>query len=128
MGLEQTAKKPTRQEFKRKLKADRDKFEREHNKWIVKLQKLDANNHVYLEDKNVTISGSLFADFINNIGHRKSDLEQLKKTMVMMVDTIEYILNDNARITLELMKAHAHNIESGFTQKIPVTEESSPEN
>lgn len=120
MSLHSTAeekKKPTREQIRKRLKAERDQFDRKWKKLILKLEKLEHDKHIYLPESDVTVSGAFFVDMINYIGRSKDHMEKLDNMLSLSRDNISYLLNKNAEITLMLMESHAHNIESGVTVK-----------
>ena len=64
---------------------------------------------------NVTIPGTLFAEFLNTVTQVKSVLENVSKAAEVISRSSDVLQNETAKMTIRLMQAHVNNIDSGWS-------------
>lgn len=102
---------PTGKELLDQVQAAKNASDKRFEELQQKLQ--DLGPHGYSKDSIVNIPGTLYADFINTVGHVKGTLEQME-------NVIGFLMDYTARMTVNLMEQHVVHIESN--QATPHTE------
>jgi hypothetical protein len=97
------SKEPTAQELLSQVQAEREVMDQRFDELKEKLEKFGP--HGYSAGSEVTISGQLFADFLNTVAHIKGTLEQ-------MTQATNYLMDYTAGMTIRLMETHVSHIET----------------
>lgn len=77
----------------------------------------------YESDKDITIPGTLFADFINLQSRGTQLLEQVKSNLISAIKAIDIELASRDIMTMRLMEQHMKNVDAGLTTTVNMREE-----
>lgn len=80
--------------------------------------KMDEGNYMnqgYRDGTEVTISGDLFQNFINNVANTKVYLNSLRQHAEMIITSIDSALLEQNKLTIHLMEQHIKNVDLGVT-------------
>jgi len=82
---------------------------------MKKLEQAEYANRGYSKDSTVTISGSLFADFVNTVSFIKQTLQSIEKSTEATLRIANHLNEQTAKLTIRVMEAHVNNIDAGNT-------------
>ena len=107
-------KKPVTQKKKLPIEQKLDALQEKVNQDKYMLQK-------YVAGSNVTIPGTMFADFINLQDKSVQVLNQFKQNLIALLQLTDISIANHDRLTLSLMEQHIKNVDAGLTE--PITRE-----
>jgi hypothetical protein len=96
------------EELKKNMHSDFDKL-------FEKISGPEYDGRGYKKDAKVSMSGEVFTLFINVNAENKRVMDAVQKNLVVAFNTIDALLTENAKLSIELMKAHIANIDAGVT-------------
>jgi len=101
----------------RQLEAEklRAKMNEDFDSLFEKLASEKYDSQGYKKEANIEINGSIFTMFINVNAENKRVMDAVQKNLVTAFHTIDALLTENAKLSIELMKLHIENIEAGKT-------------
>jgi rubrerythrin len=98
-----------------RLASDRKLFNDQFDALMSKLNEETYKGRGYSKTSNVTIPGTLFAEFLNTVTQVKSVLENVSKAAEVISRSSDVLQNETAKMTIRLMQAHVNNIDSGWS-------------
>lgn len=101
----------------RQAEADklRVKMNEDFDSLFEKLSSEKYDSQGYKKDAKLEIDGSTFSFFINVNSENKRIMDAVQKNLVTAFHTIDALLTENAKLSIELMKLHIQNIDAGKT-------------
>ena len=69
----------------------------------------------YRKETALEINGSIFSMFININAENKRVLDVVQNNLAVAFNTIDALMTENAKLSIELMKLHIANIDAGKT-------------